>query len=128
MTGLGTLPNLGGLASVAQAVSADGSVVVGHISGGPPVGAFIWDETHGMRSLQGTLVDDFALDLTGWTLTSATGVSADGSTIVGEGINPDGFNEGWIAVLPVPEPAMEWLGAAAVTSLAYLARRRRRRA
>ena len=49
-----------------------------------------------MRSLQGVLVDDFALDLTGWTLTSATGVSADGSTIVGEGMNPDGFNEGWI--------------------------------
>ena len=131
MTGLGTLPSLG-LASAAKAVSADGSVIVGHIGGssifGPPVGAFIWDETHGMRSLQGVLVDHFRLDLTGWTLTSATGVSADGSTIVGEGINPDGFNEGWIAVLPVPEPAMEWLGAAAIMSLAYFARRRRRRA
>jgi probable HAF family extracellular repeat protein len=128
MKGLGTLPSLG-ITSIALAVSADGSVIVGYVGAssifGPSVGAFIWDETHGMRSLRGVLVDDFALDLTGWTLTSATGVSADGSTIVGEGINPDGFNEGWIAVLPVPEPAMEWLGAAAIMSLAYFARRRR---
>jgi probable HAF family extracellular repeat protein len=68
MTGLGTIPSLG-LASIARAVSADASVIVGHIGGSsifaPPVGAFVWDEASGMRSLQSVLVDDFGLDLTG---------------------------------------------------------------
>jgi probable HAF family extracellular repeat protein len=104
MTGLGTLPGTRG--SSAEAVSGDGSIVVGRATSDlcPPFGCFsrepfVWDETNGMRRLQTVLVDDFGLDLTGWTLTSATGISDDGSTIVGEGINPDGFNEGWIAVL-----------------------------
>jgi hypothetical protein len=43
------------------------------------------------------------LDLSGWILTSATGISADGLTIVGVGVNPAGQNEGWRAVL-APQP------------------------
>jgi hypothetical protein len=39
----------------------------------------------------------------------ATGISDDGRTIVGEGINPDGNNEAWRAELTnsnvVPEPS-----------------------
>jgi hypothetical protein len=46
------------------------------------------------------LVDEFGLDLTGWTLTSAAGISDDGLTIMGNGVNPDGKSEAWIAVLP----------------------------
>ena len=36
----------------------------------------------------------------GWVLLRAYGVSADGKTVVGEGTNPMGMNEGFIARLP----------------------------
>jgi hypothetical protein len=44
---------------------------------------------------------------TGWTLAAATGVSADGTVIVGRGINPSGETEAWIAILPEPITAVE---------------------
>jgi hypothetical protein len=52
-----------------------------------------------MRDLQTLLTSDYGLDLTGWTLTTATGVSADGLTIVGTGIDPSGEEEAWLARL-----------------------------
>ena len=73
-------------------VSADGSVVVGS-------GAFIWDERYGRWSIQDMLENVFSLDLTGWMLTSAGGISADGLTIVGGGTNPSGNTEAWRAVI-----------------------------
>jgi hypothetical protein len=36
----------------------------------------------------------------GWRLESANAVSADGTVIVGDGVNPLGRREGWIARLP----------------------------
>jgi probable HAF family extracellular repeat protein len=103
MTGLGTLPS-GGQGSVAVGVSSDGSVIVGNVGGtwffDPPIEAFVWTERNAMRSVRSVLVDEFGFDLTGWTLTSAAGISDDGLTILGNGINPDGESEAWIAVLP----------------------------
>jgi len=93
MTGLGII-------GCAYAVSADGSVIVGATIFDRS--AFIWDETNGARDLKDVLVNDCGLDLTGWTLERATGISADGLTIVGYGTNPDGLTEGWIAVIPEP--------------------------
>ena len=93
---------LGSSLQTACAVSADGSIVVGG-SLSSSVGAFIWDEVNGMRNLESVLENDFGLDLTGWTLKQATGISADGLTIVGLGTNPGGLSEAWIA--EVPEPA-----------------------
>ena len=98
MIGLGDLPG-GHFTSNAQGVSGDGSIVLGSGLGPSGPTAFIWDENNGLRNLQTILVDDFGMDLTGWHLTGASDVSADGMIIVGVGINPEGFEEGWIADL-----------------------------
>jgi probable HAF family extracellular repeat protein len=101
MVGLGELPG-GGYSSIAWDVSANGSIVVGESISGPSTEAFIWDPANGICSLKQVLVNEYGLDLTGWHLTAATGVSADGRTIVGWGGNPNGFVEGWIAHLGTP--------------------------
>ncbi len=99
MVGLGMLP--GAMGSQASSVSADGSVVVGTSDT-----AFVWDSVHGMRSLQQVLTNDYGFDLSDWTLSHATAVSADGRTIVGYGTNPSGQEEAWIAFLPEPSAAL----------------------
>jgi uncharacterized membrane protein len=120
---LGTLP--GRNSSGASDVSADGSLIVGSsysqsytVFGG--FQAFIWDEANGMRHLSQVL-DGMGVDVAGWQLQRATGISADGLTIVGIGIDPFGQQRGWIAT--IPEPAtLPLLG------LGALPLRRRRRA
>jgi probable HAF family extracellular repeat protein len=115
MVGLGKL-SAEDASSSATSVSAHGEAIVGRFTGtvrGTCVNgglcpnfvelvqtAFIWDEAHGMRDLRDVLVSDFGLDLPGWTLTNATGISEDGLTIVGTGINPSGDTEAWIVHLP----------------------------
>lgn len=84
------------------AVSADGTTVVGagsnlSLRGGGE--AFIWTEEDGLRSIKALLEDEYGLDLTGWDLSDATGVSADGTVIVGRGTNPQGQFEAWRAEL-----------------------------
>ena len=87
--------------------------------------AAIWDETHGMRSLWSVLVDS-GLDLTGWTLSTATGISDDGMTVVGFGENPDGNTEGFIAILPETS-TLSLLAGAAVWMLGRRDQRQRGR-
>ena len=101
--GLGFLP--GGVDSSAFGVSADGSVLVGQGTSSSGVEAFVWDETNGMRALIQILADQ-SIDMTGWNLARANGISADGLTIVGYGTNPLGFNEAWIATIPEPGTAL----------------------
>jgi probable HAF family extracellular repeat protein len=100
MQGLGDLPG-GTFSSIAVSVSADGSIIVGR--GSTEVGseAFVWDASHGLRNLRSVLAEE-GLNLTGWLLSEATGISADGRKIVGWGVNPDGNNEAWLATISVP--------------------------
>jgi probable HAF family extracellular repeat protein len=106
--GLGYLP--GHSFSRATSTSADSSVVVGlswTTESGPPgeasIGeAFIWDEVNDMQSLKEVLENEGGLDLTGWVLIEALGVSDDGLTIVGYGTNPLGNTEAWVATIPEP--------------------------
>jgi probable HAF family extracellular repeat protein len=100
MDGLGDFVG-GGNHSVANALSADGSIIVGHGSIGPDWESFIWDERERMRKIKDILVDA-GLNLTGWTLAEASGISADGMTVVGWGYDPSGNIEGWVATLPEP--------------------------
>jgi probable HAF family extracellular repeat protein len=106
MVGLGDLPG-GYYLSGAKGISADGSVVVGLSWTASDAEAYIWDAAHGMRSLKDVLANDgLGASLTGWTLISAQGISADGRVVVGLGTNPDGDAEAWIAGLAaIPEPA-----------------------
>jgi len=113
--------------SVASAVSGDGSAIVGGLGQIGISGAFIWDETNGMRVLQDVLTQDYGLDLTGWSLRRAQGISDDGLTIVGAGLNPTGDFEGWVVNLgsPVPLPATVWLFASGLLGLVGIARRKK---
>lgn len=88
--------------STPLSVSGDGSIVVGYavMPDGPDrEKAFIWTEADGMRSLEAVLQENYGLDLNGWHLSRATGISADGTVIVGSGRNPEGKKEAWRAVL-----------------------------
>jgi probable HAF family extracellular repeat protein len=127
MIGLGSLP--GGFVSAATGVSADGSVIVGYSVGGE---VFVWNSTQGMRSLREILTNDYGLDLTGWGALSYAGnpqVSADGLTIVGQGWNPNGNLEAWIARLnpqnnpSVPEPS-SILGLGLFSLVGFLRKKR----
>lgn len=100
--------------SHANDVSADGRVVVGTLGArlldsGAEDHAYLWDEANGVRLVADVLSAE-GMDLTEWELYTAKAVSADGTFIVGSGINPHGINEAWIAnlgsepvITPVPD-------------------------
>lgn len=107
MTELGALP--GHFHAKAADVSMFGEYVVGWSSpdlSGTERRPFIWDETNGMRDVV-ELLENAGVDLSDWkdgsgrTWMEATGVSADGKTIVGFGRRfTDDVRRGWIAELP----------------------------
>jgi probable HAF family extracellular repeat protein len=99
MVSLGALSG-GGTSSVAFAVNADGSVVVGRgVSAGPGAsGAFRWTAATGMQRVTDWLAANGVAIEPGYTLYNATGVSADGSVVVGES-NVGATREAYVARL-----------------------------
>jgi probable HAF family extracellular repeat protein len=101
MVGLGFLP--GGTTSNATGVNADGKVVVGAaLDASGAEQAFRWTARTRMQSVL-TLLQAAKADVnlfSGWQLRSANGVSADGTVITGDGVDPLGQSQGWIARLP----------------------------
>ena len=90
------------MSSEARGVNADGKVVVGRaIDASGALQAFRWTAATRMQSVLTLLLAAKVVTMDfGWQLTGANGVSADGTVIVGDGVDPLGQNQGWIARLP----------------------------
>lgn len=95
MEGLGSLAAGEDFFSQAFATSGDGSMIVGRTGSDDGFVAFLWTREDGMQDLKEVLQGKHNLDLTGWTLFTAVGISDDGAVIVGYGLNPDGNIEAW---------------------------------
>jgi len=107
MMGLGFLPghNPPDAGSGASGVSADGSVVVGRSqsdNGSWNREAFVWTQANGMQRLRDMLIAKGVTGLDNWELREARGISADGQWVVGQGINPSGFHEAFLANISAP--------------------------
>ena len=102
--------------SEAYDVSGDGRVVVG-MGYAENYEAFVWTAAGGIQSLAELLTQDYGLDLAGRHLTRAVGVSDDGFTFSGTGVNPSGKTEAWIATIPEPaSAALVTLGCALLSA------------
>lgn len=99
MVGLGDLAG-GQFSSEPFGLTPDASVIVGFGNTAQGSKAFIWDATDGMRNLKNLLVAAGLQAVEERRLTEATGISADGRIIVGNGTHPSGQTEGWVVELP----------------------------
>jgi uncharacterized membrane protein len=87
----------------ALALSADGSVIVGWYRASNTDHALIWDQAHGARDLQLVLEQQGSSgEILEWSLRRATGISADGRTIVGFGSDPQGRTQAFLARIGAP--------------------------
>jgi uncharacterized membrane protein len=111
-----------GIDAIPNAVSSDGDVIVGGtrlLTGPHPVGAFVWEPSAGLRTLE-TILAEASVDTSGVFFTAAIGVSADGRIVVG-----DSFVARMPA--PVPEPRVPAAAAAALAGLVGWRRARAQR-
>ncbi len=123
MVGLGDLAG-GVFESAAFGASGDGSIVVGTSTTAIDSEAFLWSQSLGMVNLKTYLQGKGVAGLDGWRLSAAEYISPDGLTIVGDGTNPMGQNEGWIVTVPEP-PSVTLLSVGAVLLAGTAVRRRR---
>jgi probable HAF family extracellular repeat protein len=85
---------------VAAGMSGDAGVMVGWATSAPGEAAVIWSAASGWSRLEDFLRTRYLIELNGWTLRRATGISDNGLTLVGQGRNPQGRLEGWVLNLP----------------------------
>jgi probable HAF family extracellular repeat protein len=114
---LGIVPP--GQTLVPTAVNYDGSVIVGRNDGPTDTAAFYWSQATGLVDLQQLLLSNGAA-VQGWRSLEATGVSADGMTVIGGGFDASGQLTGFIATIPAPATLL------ALSALVVLRRRRTR--
>ncbi len=82
----------------------------------------MWTSTLGSVDLN-TYLPTLGVNLTGWNLAQAYGISYDGSAIMGYGTY-NGENASWIvSAIPVPEPSTLLLAALGGVALIVAARR-----
>jgi probable HAF family extracellular repeat protein len=101
-TGMLQLPFTGS-GGIATATTRDGELIVGHVVRADAylqTEAVFWTPSRSIVRLQDYLIAGGATGLTGWRLTKATAISADGSTVVGTGFDPANNPVGWSATLP----------------------------
>ena len=79
-------------------VSDDGQVLVGSFSN---FKAGLWDATNGWRHLEDVLIDADVLP-SGWVLQGISDLSGDGSTMVGQAFDDQGYTQAFRAVVPRP--------------------------
>jgi probable HAF family extracellular repeat protein len=147
VTSIGFLPRFGSTYDLVQPKSiSDSGIIVGYQYGSAlPVGAtiasndraFIWMEGAGMLDLREMLVTS-GVDMSGWALlTRATDISADGTTITGNGIRQNGLPEafvlrndigtaGWRLLSSTTAPEPGTLSLLVMGALAPLLRRRKK--
>lgn len=103
---LNELPRLAGFDGlIPKDVSGDGTVVVGLTDGEDfqEQESFVWTSQRGTKLLNDAAEDVYGFDIfAGWDRLVALGVSGDGTTAVGTGINPDGDREAWRVFIPAP--------------------------
>jgi probable HAF family extracellular repeat protein len=103
MVSLGVLP--GGVpGGAAWHANGNGAAIVGACNGSPG-DAFRWTPADGMKKVRDLLVAAGVSNLSTWSLREARAVSHDGTVIAGNGVNPSGRPEGWVARLPLPAMA-----------------------
>jgi probable HAF family extracellular repeat protein len=116
MTSLG--PN-----SRATGISDDGSIIVGRGVIGSASEAVLWSPNGGMHSIKAILAVQ-GIDMTGWVLSEAEGVSADGRVIVGRARRGSDPFVNYVAIIPEPA-ALSMIAPIAMLSCAVLRTRRR---
>jgi uncharacterized membrane protein len=92
--------------TIARDTNENGTVTVGSETNATDAmytagGALLWDFS-GVHYVRDLLLASGVppADLSGWNLGEAIAISSDGKTVLGNGRNPSGFPESWIARLP----------------------------
>lgn len=119
-TGIVTFGTLGGRESMACAINNLGQTVGWAHTGTGEWHATLFDTTGNGNNIDLNSLIDPGL---GWTLAAASGINNNG-WIVGSGINPDGYQRGYL-LTPIPAPGAFLLASIGVGCVNWLRRRRR---
>ena len=110
-TPAGAMSSLGDLAggavnSIADSLTSDGQLIVGYGTSAAGQEAVLWDAGLAIHRVADVLAAGNVVIPIGWVLTECTAITINGNivTICGNGTNPQGFNEAWIARFSLAAP------------------------